>query len=257
MHESTMHTANSFITLTFDEEHLPKDGSLDVKHWQDFAKRLRKKMGSYRYYHCGEYGDRYGRPHYHACLFGIDFTEDRQLVDPNNGQPLYESQLLTNTWGKGTQCIIGNLTFDSAAYVSGYILKKINGKKKKTVNPKTGLTHYERCNPETGEIVELTPEYSTMSRGGTGGKGGIGKGWIDKWMNDVYPRDFVIANGHKSGVPKYYDTQYELIHPEKLTELKEARVENAKQFEKDRTPQRLRQREMVAKGKIALYKRNN
>lgn len=42
-HESLLHKENSFITLTYDDEHLPEDGGLVKKHWQDFCKRLRKK----------------------------------------------------------------------------------------------------------------------------------------------------------------------------------------------------------------------
>lgn len=45
-HEALLHQENSFITLTYDDEHLPWDRGLRKKHWQDFAKRLRKKKTS-------------------------------------------------------------------------------------------------------------------------------------------------------------------------------------------------------------------
>lgn len=187
---------------------------------------------------------------------GLDFYNDRKLVDVDRGNRLYTSQTLTDCWGKGEQCIIGNLTFDSAAYVARYCLKKITGKGAKTIDPQTGLTHYERLLPHTGEVVSLKSEYTTMSRGGRGGKGGIGAAWIKKWKHDVYPRDFVIANGHQSRVPKFYDNIYEIDHEQQLKDVKEKRIENTKRFEKDNTFERLRDRAKVAQGKIDLYQRN-
>ncbi len=92
-HESSLYddsNGNCFITLTYDEEHLPQDWSLDKSHFQKFMKRLRKRYPQkIRYYHCGEYGENcrhgihttlcpgcnVGRPHYHAILFNIDFHD--------------------------------------------------------------------------------------------------------------------------------------------------------------------------------------
>jgi hypothetical protein len=88
VHEASLHEHNSFITLTYNDENLPADGSLDVRHWQLFMKRLRKRHGSgIRYFHCGEYGSKHRRPHYHACLFGLDFP-DKKLWMMRNGIPL-------------------------------------------------------------------------------------------------------------------------------------------------------------------------
>lgn len=252
MHESTLHQRSSFITLTYDDEHLPVSGSLNVKHWQLFAKRLRKNVGPFRFFHCGEYGDLRGRPHYHACIFGHDFAHDRQLTDDSRGYRLYTSDTLTNTWGKGIQCIIGELTYDSAAYVARYCLKKINGRQKNKTDPASGLKHYERCNSITGEITELKPEYTTMSR-----RPGLGSAWLKKWMTDVYPRDFVIGNGHKQTVPKFYDALYEIDHTKQLEAIKEKRIEKSERYANDNTPIRLAQRAKVAQGKIDLYKRNH
>ena len=74
-HEAQLHSDNCFITLTYDNAHLPSDFSLDKKHFSDFMKRYRKKFGpNIRYFHCGEYGSKFGRPHYHACIFNHDFS---------------------------------------------------------------------------------------------------------------------------------------------------------------------------------------
>ena len=80
-HESSLHIYNCFITLTYDPEHLPDDGSLDIKHFQKFMKRLRDKLHPLRirFFHCGEYGDKTRRPHYHALIFGYSFP-DRKIL---------------------------------------------------------------------------------------------------------------------------------------------------------------------------------
>ena len=44
MHEASQYENNCFITLTYDNEHLPPDGSLQLSHFQDFFKRFRKKF---------------------------------------------------------------------------------------------------------------------------------------------------------------------------------------------------------------------
>ena len=73
IHEASLHEDNCFITLTYDDAHLPTDLSLNVSHFQKFMKRLRKRFGEgIRFFHCGEYGENFGRPHYHACLFTSD-----------------------------------------------------------------------------------------------------------------------------------------------------------------------------------------
>ena len=127
VHEAKMHDNNSFITLTFNDEHLPKDGSLNVATFQRFMKRLRagtKKQ--LRFFHSGEYGEKYGRPHYHALIFGYDFP-DKKIHYKNKKNPslnLYTSEELLKYWPYGHN-MIGNLTYESASYTARYILKKI------------------------------------------------------------------------------------------------------------------------------------
>ena len=77
VHESSLHRFSSFITLTYNDEHLPSDRSLNVEHFQRFMKRLRKHLEplKIRFFHCGEYGDKFRRPHYHAIVFGYDFPD--------------------------------------------------------------------------------------------------------------------------------------------------------------------------------------
>jgi len=75
MHEASLYERNCFITLTYSDEFLPNDRSVNVRHFQLFMKKLRKRFGpNIRFYHCGEYGEKTSRPHYHALLFNFDYT---------------------------------------------------------------------------------------------------------------------------------------------------------------------------------------
>lgn len=229
-HEAKMHKACSFITLTYDDKSLPAHGTLVKKHWQEFANLLRRKLGPFRYMHCGEYGEARNRPHYHASIFGINFEADRIPTGTNKqGDQLYESKTLTDLWGKGN-CILGNLTYETARYVAGYVFKKLNGEQ---------IKHYDIYDPQTGEVFgQRIPEYTTMSR-----NPGIGKKWIDEFMSDVYPHDEVIINGSRQKPPKFYDTQYELINPQGMALIKAKRRRLADTHSEDQTPDRRHARE--------------
>lgn len=242
MHEATLHDRSCFLTLTYDDEHLPASRSLDVCHWQKFAKRVRRRVGPFRFFHCGEYGDLRHRPHYHACVFGIDFHGDR-ILEPSRGFRLFSSAVLDELWGMGSMNRIGDLTFLSAAYVARYCLKKVTGKK--------AAEHYERVDPDTGEVFSLKPEYTTMSR-----RPGIGSGWFRKWSDDVFPRDYLVVRGVKAGVPKFYDGMYEVDHPVELEAVKGLRVQAARARASDNTWERLRVKGVCTDARLALYCRD-
>lgn len=127
VHESQLHKENCFITLTYASEHLPPDSSLHYRDFQLFMKRLRKKFTGkkIRFYMCGEYGENFGRPHFHACLFGHNF-DDLKLWKTQNNIPLYRSKILEELWPFGHSSV-GSVTFESAAYVARYIMKKVTG----------------------------------------------------------------------------------------------------------------------------------
>jgi hypothetical protein len=232
--------------LTFDDENLNKREnplSVDVSDFQKFMKRLRKKYGKgIRFFHCGEYGDLYGRPHYHACLFNHDF-DDRRLYSVRDDVRLYTSESLQELWPFGFSSV-GDVTFDSAAYVARYIMKKINGE--------NAWHHYSEIDFDTGEIInQRKPEYTTMSR-----RPGIGKGWYEKFKNDLYPHDRVYCNGALMNVPKFYDKQLEKENPYQLEDLKSRRVEVAKKYADDNTPERLRVKERIKQRKLNQLPRN-
>ncbi len=243
VHEAQLHEDNCYITLTFNDENLPVNGSLDVKYYQDFMKRLRfhYRPKIIRYFHCGEYGEDYGRPHYHACLFGHDF-EDKHLYTVRDGIPLYTSATLDKIWSHGFSTI-GAVTFQSAAYVARYVMKKITGDQAEE--------HYKSLDPETGEIFDLAPEYTTMSR-----RPGIGAGWYALFKSEVYPFDEIIMNEQAMQPPKFYDSRLEVEDLQAHTAIKASRVEKAKAHKHDQTPERLRTRETVKLAQVSQLKRN-
>lgn len=243
MHESVMHEANSFLTLTYDDEHLPVDGSLVRPHFQDFMKRLRSHLAPHRvrYYMCGEYGDQTHRPHYHAVLFGHDFLSDRVFYSGEAEKRLYISPKLNELWGHGF-CTIGEVTFESAAYVARYVMKKVTGEK--------AAEHYEVCNPETGLITQVEPEYSTMSL-----KPGIGQAWYDRYRDEVFPNDYVIIRGRKMRPPRYYDTLYERSSKSALEGVKQSRRVKGKAYAHDNTTDRLRAKEAVKRAQLGTLRR--
>lgn len=213
VHEAQMHENSVFITLTYDQEHVPDDGSVDVREWQLFAKKLRKERGPFRYLHCGEYGGRSFRPHYHALLFGLHFPDQMLVERSPQGERLFYSHELGEIWGKG-QHRIGALTYQSAAYVARYCVGKAS------VNHRTwdGVAYYEeryrRLDVETGEEYYVRPEYATMSR-----RPGLGATWYEKFKGDLFPHDQVVIDGKKMPVPEYYMRKLELEDPEMFEEL--------------------------------------
>lgn len=129
MLEAAQYEDNSFLTLTYDDEHLPPDGSLQPKDAQDWLKRFRKAIEPFRvrYYLVGEYGDASNRPHYHLALFGYpacNFGNSR-YSHRDNCCPVCD--LVRDTWAKG-HVFVGKLETSSAQYIAGYVTKKMTAK---------------------------------------------------------------------------------------------------------------------------------
>lgn len=242
-HEAQLYKDNCFITLTYNDKYIPIDRSLDVSVFQKFMKRLRFKYGEgIRFFHCGEYGELNGRPHYHACLFNFDFP-DKKLWKISNNNRLYVSKSLDELWGFGF-CTIGDVTFESAAYVARYIMKKITGD--------AAEQHYEYIDQTTGEIFQRKPEYTTMSR-----RPGIGKGFFDQFSTDIFPHDYVVINGKKIRPPKYYDGLLEFTRPYEFDLVKDHREVTAQFHIDNNTKDRLNVREQVQIAKLNLLNRKD
>lgn len=193
---------------------------------------------------CGEYGEQFGRPHFHACIFGYNFP-DKKLWKTIRGNKLYTSEFLSDTWGKGF-VTIGSLTFESAAYVARYIMKKVTGD--------AAESHYEYLTDD-GEYIQRTPEFTKMSL-----KPGIAHNWYVKFKDDVYPNDAVAIRRADDSIklvkpPKYYDRKYEIEYPSDMEEIKYNRYLQSKKHSANNTPDRLAVREAVQMAKINQLKR--
>ena len=234
---------NVFVTLTYNNQNLPPDGSLDYRHFQLFMKRLRKKFGSgVRFYMCGEYGDENRRPHYHAILFNIKFDDAIKWRKTPTGYPQYRSKTLEDLWGLGN-CEFGSVTFKSAAYVARYIMKKVTGE--------VAAMHYCDFDPVTGEVFgELKPEFNNMSR-----RPGIGRDWIEKFQSDVYPQGSVVVNGVEVRPPRYYDQYFKAVDPKEFEHLSLHRALEMRKRASDNTRERLAVREQVVRAKTSNLKR--
>lgn len=241
VHESKMYERNCFITLTYNDANLPHDGSLRHADWQKFMKRFKERIKYYgdyskvRFYMCGEYGEKLGRPHYHACLFNYDFPDKKYKRVNAIGDKIYSSELLDDLWNMSDpgMCEIGSVSIQSAGYVARYIMKKVTGD--------DAVAHYG----------SLLPEYTHMSKG-------IGKAWFDKYRRDVFPSDFIVHDGKKLAVPRYYGDLYELNFPNAMLPIKRERLRkhgDALRLRDDDKDRRLRVREDVTKSRVKRLKK--
>lgn len=237
MHEAKLHQANCFVTLTYRDEDLPENGSLRHRDFQLFMKRLRKRA-DVRFYMCGEYGEQKLRPHYHACLFGVDFYDRVPAGRSESGSLFFASKELASFWPHGHSCV-QDLTRETAAYCARYIMKKRLGR--------DAVSGYTRVLP-TGEIVEVAPEYAAMSL-----KPGIGAGFLEKYRSDIFPRDYVVYEGSKFPVPRYYTKK--LSKDAQMDEVQYRRYLRAREHAADNTDRRLLEREEVQLAKIRNVRR--
>lgn len=201
--ESLGYKENVFLTLTYDDEHLPADRSVSKKVFQNFMKRLRKQIypAKCRFFGCGEYGSRSMRCHYHLLIFGIGINnpvfENLSWDFKHNG-----FWCTCKAWqdedGKSLgHCFIGTVTVRSAQYVAQYVIKKWKGKGAKE--------HYER--------LGISPEFSLSSR-----RPGIGFDYLQSHKNEILTKGYIMCEGSKQPLPRYFQQKlkentpfYELI----------------------------------------------
>ena len=234
MHEKRMHFESAFVTLTYDNAHLPSGATLVRRDVQLFLKRLRKvRPEGLRIFGCGEYGERTLRPHYHLLFLNTRFPDMYFYKASKSGKPLYRSDELEKLWPLGNN-LIGDVTFESATYCARYCLKKISGTK--------AADHYG----------DRLPEFSIMSR-----RPGIGRTWFEKYHPEAYAHDSAIMNGREVGLPRYYDVLYGDIDPVHLEFVKIARRDRAlDRSVEDDTPKRMRVREQFEELKLARFERD-
>lgn len=265
VHEASFYDDNCFLTLTFSPECINSEGTLERCDFVNFMKRLRKrvvwkgigpleadKTRFVRYFHCGEYGSTGHRPHHHALLFNYR-PPDLQFWSSRDGVILYRSELIEECWSipiqardhvwyepefiwerngkyyvKQGYCLVGDVTWESAAYCARYVLKK-----------QFGVENYESVDEETGEVLCRIPEYCSMSN-----RPGLGREWCETFWTDLYPKNYMYHRGRKVRPPKYYDKILEGLEPETLERVRRERRKKARELSKQ-DPQRLRDAEKV------------
>lgn len=237
MHEASLNGANNaFITLTYDSAHMPYRGMLYYPDFQRFMKRLRAEILPFRarFFMCGEYGPKLERPHYHALIFGYSFLGDRKYWQTTaSGKAVFVSDQLSSLWGRGF-CSVGNVSFQSAAYVARYCMAKVTGV--------DASAHYTRVDADG--IFQLPPEFNHMSL-----KPGIGRLWYEKYKNEVYAgRDYIVVNGQKMRPPRYYDGLYKETGD--FDDIAFKREFDARSRYADNTDDRLLVKEVVTKARV-------
>ena len=224
MLEMKSYKYNYFITLTYDNDHLPtRDGvnldtgelasvaTLKPKDLQDFMKRLRvtwlRKYGldNIRFYACGEYGDLRERPHYHAIIFNLPIPDLVYSHNSKRDMPIFKSDVISSIWGKGI-VTVQDVTWETCAYTARYILKKQTGK------------HSEEYYSSIGR----EPEFVRMSR-----CPGIGREYYEAHKADIYATDEIFIptrDGVKRVKPaRYYDNLYDVEEPTAMVKIKNCR----------------------------------
>lgn len=230
MLEAQNHESNYFLTLTYDDEHVPISyyGDPDTgealpsltlvkRDLQLFVKRLRRLLDyrnrpEIRFYACGEYGSKTHRPHYHIIVFGLVLDDLEQLKTSPLGFPYFRSSLIEQAWPNGYSMVC-NVSWDTCAYVARYVTKKWTGDYK-----------------EFYETFNILPEFSLMSR-----RPGIGRDYYEAHKDEIYQYDEInlsTPSGGKVIKPcAYYDHLYDLEHPELMADIKARRRRKAEAVE--------------------------
>lgn len=127
--EGYLHEKKCFVTLTYDDEHFPKDASLDPRHPKLFIGRMRKELpvGSLRVLTVGEYGhdgEREINPHYHLAMYGFACAGPIKFYESGKRCWCENCEFIRKKWGKGN-IVVEELNRKSAQYIAGYVVKKL------------------------------------------------------------------------------------------------------------------------------------
>lgn len=230
--EASLYSENCFVTLTYAPDCLPAGASLVKADVQGFMKRLRARYAArrIRFLLCGEYGEQFGRPHYHVLLFGFDFSD--KFPSRRSGETvMYRSASLESVWPFG-RSEIGSVTFESAAYVARYVTKKITGE--------SAEAHY-------GARIA---EFSTRSL-----RPGIGAEWFERNRDFIRVHDGVVSRGRLVKPPRSFDVLMERADPVAFAKLKAQRAASRPEDDPDDRSSRLEVIDDVLMSRLAFFDR--
>ncbi|AXH76706.1 MAG: replication initiator protein [Microviridae sp.] len=189
--EHSTHDYSNWLTLTYDEAHVPK--TLDRAHLQRFLRRVRKisSPGRVRFFGCGEYGETTGRPHYHLLLWG----------------PTRSDADLQRCWPHG-HIKFAEVTPQRIAYTAGYVVKKVGPRELRK----------EHVDPATGEWWKYQPPFLQMSRRpGIGGEARMN--FPDSW------RSHAIYKSRPVPVPRFLHQAWKSkATPSQIIQLQEEQL---------------------------------
>ncbi len=189
----------AFLTLTFNNDMLLRRSnphSLNKVAFRNWLKRLRKAVKSeydckFRFMACGEYGAKHKRPHYHLIIYGFNFPDKYvyQFRRVHGKEVLYyRSPFLEKIWSPAYSnesygfSVIGEVNFESSAYVARYVTKKLFGKLAYQV------------------YKDIEPEFLLTSR-----MPGLGYSYLEKFYKNIFELGYIVLpNGHKAPIPRYY-----------------------------------------------------
>lgn len=223
------------------------------EHVQAFLKRLRAwdvrqarllkcAPSKVRFFCAGEYGDKFGRPHYHLILFNVAFPDAVPAGRGKRGDTLYSSKVLDGLWRHGL-CQFGDVTRESINYVARYCHDLVTGDLARET--------YRYVDPESGEVTFRRPPFAQMSR-----LPGLGIPWLRRYFGDVFPRDYCLLDGRQVPVPRLYLIEASRFCPD-VEEVVQANREEANAFPRspDLHADRLPAREDVLRAKFKLKPR--
>lgn len=246
LHEKKLWRDNVFVTLTYNDRHMPPGGSLQLRDVQLFMKRLRKakEPTRVRFFLGGEYGEENRRPHYHALLFNCGFSDMRRIGVNARGENLYTSAELSRLWSRDEDemgyCTIGEVTFDSAVYCAKYALKKMNLPEDAPQSVRDEYARRYEVYDEDGVCITRKQEFAIMSR-----RPGIGAGYYERYGKEVLAHDSVVVDGREVRPPRFYDVRSADRSPDEFAVVKARRKLMAVRAKSDNTPERLRVKEKL------------
>ena len=188
------HDCSAYVTFTYDDSHLVyQDGfrqatlsKEDVHKYLDNIKHKFKNV-DFEYYLCGEYGDSFNRPHYHALFFGLDFQLHKRFFE--------------TSWKKGNVKVLP-VNDRAFSYVTKYIVKPYS----KTWNDSN---YYD---------FGLIPPFRKLSRG-------LGLSVYLDHIDELRDKGFFYYFDRRISVNRYYFNKL-LAYNDKLVLVRSQSIDN-------------------------------
>lgn len=245
-HETKMHKRSCFLTLTYSDEELQKNGwGLHRRHLKNFRKRFKHYLKNTNqkdvlFFACGEYSPQKKRPHYHMIIFGYWPPDKKYYRKNKRGDKLYTSKTLDEIWGHGF-VNFGTANEKTAGYVARYLVKKQYIGNNRSETKKV----YQWMNLEE-EFLSMTTQPP------------IGKSFWTKYRSEgKFKHDFMIINGRKHKPPRFYDKLEEQESEKAFRKVKALRIKGATREKWNATLDRLRVREEIKIQKVKMLARSN